>query len=127
MRVSSAMAPSSSGTFRSARTRTRLPPTSAVRTDRGARITLGEPSARGDAPAPPANASKEPPNDVDQPAAVAPLVVVPTEHLDCAPVRHRQLAVIDARVRRAVDVGGDDRVLRVLQHPCERAGGCLAV
>ena len=41
MRVSSAIRPSSSGTFRSERTSTRLPPTSASRTDRG-RCTYAE-------------------------------------------------------------------------------------
>ncbi len=64
MRVSSATRPSSSGTLRSARTSTRLPATSASRTERGFLISLEQDS-----------------DEVDQPARVAPLVVVPAEHL----------------------------------------------
>ena len=38
-------------------------------------------------------------HDVDEPAAVAPLVVVPAEHLGHCSVRHRQIAVDDAGIR----------------------------
>jgi hypothetical protein len=38
-------------------------------------------------------------HDVDEPAAVAPLVVVPAEHLGHCSVRHRQVAVDDAGIR----------------------------
>ena len=56
-------------------------------------------------------------HDVDEPAAVAPLVVVPAEHLRHRPVRHRQVAVDDARVRRVHDVGGNERIVRVAKDP----------
>src|SRR6059036_413872 len=71
IRVSSATCPSSSGTLKSTRTRMRLPATSASRTERGLLK------------------SEEPLDEVDQTAAVAPLVVVPPEDLDLVPIRHR--------------------------------------
>src|SRR5205807_1966815 len=59
---------------------------------------------------------------VDEPVGVAPLVVVPAEHLGqaLAPVQgqhHRQRGVEDAGGGRAHDVGGHDRVLRVHEDP----------
>ena len=62
-------------------------------------------------------------DQVDQPARVSPLVVVPAEDLDARPVHHRELAVEDARERAAVDVRRDDGILRVLQDPGEVALG----
>src|SRR5262249_55582188 len=103
MRVSSATRPCSSGTLRSARTRTTLPSTFASRTDLGNRKMLALDRCR------------ELVHEVDQPARVAPLVVVPAEHLHQVPPRHGQLAVEDARVRRLLDVGRDEWVGRVLQ------------
>src|SRR4051794_36395349 len=95
MRESSATFPSSSGTLRSARTRTRLPATSASRTDLG-RFTL-----RGDF-----RGKRRPDHrdQVDEPAAVAPLVVVPPEDLRHPALGHRELAVVNAAVRRLLDV-----------------------
>src|SRR2546430_2592136 len=61
-------------------------------------------------------------NDIDEPAAVAPLVVVPAEHLGHAPVGHRQVAVENARVRRVDDVGRDEWIVRVAKNALERAG-----
>ena len=52
-------------------------------------------------------------HEVDEPARVAPLVVVPAEDLDHVPVHHRQLAVEDRRVRRVLDVGRDERLVGV--------------
>ena len=60
-------------------------------------------------------------DQVDEAAAVAPLVVVPAEHFDGAPLHHRELAVEDAGVRVAVDVRRDDGILRVVQEVLERA------
>src|SRR5919197_2215778 len=113
MRVSSATRPSTSGTFRSARTSTRLPPTSASRTERGCR-NLGGDGGR--------QRRRDLRNQVDEPARVAPLVVVPAEDLYQRPVRHRQLAVDDAPVRRVDDVGRDERYVGVLDDPLEAAG-----
>src|SRR5215218_11023960 len=105
MRVSSATRPSSRGTLRSARTRTLLPATSASRTDRGLRTHWG------------ADRRADLLGNVDEPAAVAPLVVVPADDLDHRPVRHRREPVDDQRVWVADDVGRDDRVVRVLHDP----------
>ena len=57
---------------------------------------------------------------VDKAAAVAPLVVVPAEYLGHAPVRHRQLAVDDARVLGVDDVRRDERVVRIAKDALER-------
>ena len=61
-------------------------------------------------------------HEVDHPVGVAPLVVVPAEHLDELAHRHRQLGVEDARVRVALDVAGHDRVLGVADDALERSG-----
>ncbi len=57
---------------------------------------------------------------VDQAVRVAPLVVVPAEHLDEVAVAHGEPAVEDAAVRVADDVGGHERLLGVLEHPLQR-------
>ena len=55
---------------------------------------------------------------LDQPARVAPLVVVPGDHLhERAVGDHRELRVEHRRVGRLVDVGRDDRVVRVVDDP----------
>src|SRR5262249_10412949 len=105
MRVSSATSPSSSGTFRSARTSTLLPATSTSRTERGSFIP---------------RASQQLADEVDETARVAPLVVVPAEDLDHAPVDPRQVTVEDAGVRGVDDVSGDDRLVGVPENPGER-------
>src|SRR5207302_3014452 len=99
IRVSSATRRSSSGTFRSERTRTCLSRTSALSTDRGRRKL------------------EQPVDQVGQARRVAPLVVVPADHLDLVPVRHRREPVDDAGRRVPDDVRGDDRILRVLEDP----------
>ena len=63
----------------------------------------------------------EPPDEIDQATRVAPLVVVPAEDLGRPAVRHRQLAVEDARVRVADDVRRDERILGVLENAREGA------
>src|SRR4051812_42295293 len=96
MRVSSATSPSSSGTFRSARSSTTLPVNWAVRTERGSLKVLPAASrAAGGAaqggtsrfprtplPVRARARSQELADEIDQPARVAPLVVVPAEDLD---------------------------------------------
>ena len=60
----------------------------------------------------------------DEPAAVAPLVVVPGDVLDHVALDHdRPFGHEDARVRVADDVAGDERVGRVLDDPLERPLG----
>ena len=56
-------------------------------------------------------------DEVDQPVGVAPLVVVPAEDLRAVADDVGQDGVEDARRRVGHDVGGDDRVLGVLQEP----------
>ena len=56
--------------------------------------------------------------EIGDPGRVAPLVVVPGDHLDRASLAsqdHRRERVEDRRVRIADDVARDDRVLAVLQ------------
>ena len=80
IRVSSATRPSSSGTFRSARTSTRLPDDVGVADRPRPTHSTGAPTGM----------PRDLLDDVGEAAAVAPLVVVPADHLDHAPVRHRR-------------------------------------
>src|SRR5256714_14696261 len=121
IRVSSATRPSSNGTLRSARTSTRLPSTSASRTDRGSFTSRSRGYGLDRERLPDHR------DQVDEPAAVAPLVVVPPEDLRQRLVRHRQLAVEDARVGRVDDVGRDERIFAELQVLAERPPGRLAI
>ena len=59
--------------------------------------------------------------EVDHPVGVAPLVVVPAEHLDELAHAHREPGVEDARVRVVDDVAGHDRVLGVADDSLQRA------
>ena len=70
--------------------------------------------------APSAVCALEASHQVDEPARVAPLVVVPAEDLHDVARHHRQAAVEDARVRRVLDVRRDELVVRVLEDPVER-------
>ena len=54
-------------------------------------------------------------DEVDEAVGVAPLVVVPADDLDLVADHLGQAGVEDARARVGDDVGGDDRVLGVLQ------------
>src|SRR3954447_8816902 len=108
--VSSATSPPSSGTFRSARSRTRLPSTSASRTlalvsERDALVS-GTDRRR----------LQHLLRNVDAAIRVAPLVVVPGEELHECPVDHLGLLGVEDRgVRVGDDVRGDDRILGVLE------------
>ena len=105
----------SSGTFRSARSRTRLPPASASRT-----LAFASTAAlRADG-----GRLEDLAGELDAAVRVSPLVVVPGEDLDHVALEHHRLArVEDRRVRVADDVGRDDRVLGVGEDPLERALG----
>src|SRR5829696_5072289 len=61
--------------------------------------------------------------EITRPVRVAPLVVVPAEHLDGTAVGHGELRVEDARGLVAYDVAGDQRGLRVLQDVRELSVG----
>src|SRR5689334_13245244 len=89
IRPSSVITVPSSGMLRSARSRTTCPPTSRSMTDF---IGLAG-QARGDQR-----------GEVGQPVAVAPLVVVPADHLDLIARCHRQRRVERAGPGRADDV-----------------------
>src|SRR3954454_19949244 len=114
IRVSSATSPPSSGTFRSARSSTRFPSTSAS-------LTLALPNERD----PSASGTyrgrlQHLLRQVDAAVGVAPLVVIPGEELHEGPVDHLGLlGVEDRRVRVGDDVRGDDRILGVLEEPRE--------
>ena len=102
IRVSSATRPSSSGTFEIRRGRAR-------------------PCRRRRPPRPSAAALTSSLRDeIDQPARVAPLVVVPAEDLRRRAVRHRQLAVERARRGRVDDRRRDERLGRVVEVRRER-------
>ena len=62
-------------------------------------------------------------DEVDEPARVAPFVVVPADDLHRVPDHHRRQRVEGARRGRADDVGGDDRVLGVDELAGEAALG----
>ena len=94
MRPSSVIVPSSRGTFRSERTRTRLPPDVAQAID--ARHGQSDGADVLD--------------QVDEAVGVAPLVVVPADDLDLVADHLGQRRVEDAGSRVGHDVGGDDRV-----------------
>ena len=110
---------SSSGTLKSTRTSTRLPSTSTSLT-----VFFGDSRRRSvaaevktyDRVAVRAGPLEHLRRQVHQAARVAPLVVVPGEHLhEGSRPDHREPGVEDRRVGRLVDVGGDDRILGVGQ------------
>ena len=112
IRPSSVIVPSpSSGTFRSARTSTRLPAGHPAASD-GRRV-----------PGPRSERRADERDQVDQAVGVAPLVVVPADDLDLVADDLGQAGVEDAGRRVGDDVGGDDRVLGVVQDALERALG----
>src|SRR3954452_21281710 len=107
----------SSGTLRSDRTRTRLPPTSPRASTPGSRdVTsrLGQTAGHQC-------------GQIGEPAGISPLVVIPADDLHLRPLRHRQLRVEGARRRRADDVARDDRVVGVVEEPLQLTLGRLLV
>src|SRR5690242_11683942 len=62
-------------------------------------------------------------DEIDESVRVAPLVVVPAEHLDHATVRHRVDRGVDARRGIADDVRGHELLLGVLEHTAIRRVG----
>src|SRR4051794_34353248 len=89
IRVSSATSPPSSGTFRSARSRTRFPSTSAS-------LTLALPNERsGDASGTDRGRLQHLLRQIDAAVGVAPLVVVPGEELHEGPVDHLGLLGVE--------------------------------
>src|SRR5689334_8791475 len=105
IRVSSATSPPSRGTFRSARSRTRLPLTSASLT-----LVLAN-EREADASGTDRRRLQHLLGQLDAAVRVAPLVVVPGKDLDELPIDDdRLLRVEDRGSRIADDVAGDDRV-----------------
>src|SRR5438067_10656749 len=116
-RVSSPTAPPFSGTLKSTRTSTRFPATTRSRTLRFRIATSGLPQT----------ARAEERDQVGDPAAVAPLVVVPGHHLDHVTAdRHRQRTVDDRRGRVALEVARHQRLLREGEDALEGTLGRLA-
>ena len=117
MRRSSVMAPSWTGTLKSARSSTRRP-SSGGRSSR-----VGTPKAATDY----LELGADDLDEVDEAVRVAPLVVVPAHDLHEVAVGHRDRRIERARRRRADDVGADDRLLVVDEHLRQRAalGGRL--
>src|SRR2546428_11727607 len=110
MRVASVMRPASRGTFRSARTKTRLPATSRSSSDRTRCPGLTEASAHQE-------------RDVAHPAREAPLVVVPGEDLAEGAVHDAgELGVEDRGGGRAVEARGDERLPAVEEDTRQRPG-----
>src|SRR6266545_4968096 len=106
MRVSSAIRPSSSGTLRSTRRKTRFPA-------RSSRSTLSFGKLQG---------LRHVPDEVLDAVRVAPLVVVPGEDLDHGAVDHRGgRQVHDGRVRVAVEVHRDQLLVRRIENAAQRA------
>src|SRR5437870_2621025 len=115
MRESSVTLPSSSGTLKSTRTKTRLPATSTSRIvslstsggSRGAGRQL-----RGDEC-----------QEVGTAAAVAPLVVVPGDDLHHRPAEHHRARRVDDRGARVTpEVGRYERLVRHAEDALHRAG-----
>src|SRR5262245_57454284 len=118
---------SSSGTLKSTRMRTRLPRISRSSSmvfltiesssmdERHSRVTSRSPLQHL------ADAGHQ----VRRPAAVAPFVVVPAQHLDeltlAARHDHCALGVEDATVGVADDVAGDERIFRILENALKGA------
>src|SRR6266550_3045858 len=120
IRVSSATSPFSSGTLKSTRTRTRFPRTSASRMVRlsNAAAVL---AASGDRDA---HLRGDELDDVGEAARVAPLVVVPGNDLDHVAQDDRVQPADDRRVRVALQIARDERLLGVIHDPLERSIRC---
>src|SRR5262245_47498292 len=116
MRVSSVMRPPSSGTLKSTRRKTRFPPKSSRSTVCFATATLV-----------PGTALERPGHVADQvthAAGVAPLVVVPGQHLhEIAVDDGRRWQIHDRRVWVAVEVHGHQLFIGRVEDPLERPGG----
>ena len=120
MRESSVTLPSSSGTLKSTRTKTRLPVAS---TSRMVSLSMVMPLA-GDADGEPRGDEAD---QVGDAAAVAPLVVVPGDDLDHrAAEDHRRVGVDDRGARVAPEVGRDERLVGDAEDALHRAGRGVA-
>src|SRR5262245_52490496 len=106
MRRSSSILPSRNGTLKSTRTSTRWPRSTRRSSSVGTFMTVwgrdvdGRRLLRADEG-----------DEVDQPVRVAPLVVVPAEHLHQVVGGHGVACGVDARRRVADDVGRDERLV----------------
>src|SRR5690606_4952245 len=112
-RPSSVILPSSSsGTLRSLRTRT-------LRPERSPRSAIVFTAFSG------SELAADHGDEVDQPAGVAPLVVVPADDLDLVADHLGQAGVEDARCGVGLDVLGHDRLVGVAQDALQRSLGGL--
>src|SRR5688500_4719155 len=113
MRVSSVMRPSSSGTFRSARTKTRRPSTSTSRIVLASIAGLEPLGHEG--------------GEIRHPAGVAPFVVVPGDDLDEVLAGHHGRRRIEDRAAVvALEIHADELLLGVAEQPFHRPiSGCL--
>src|SRR6185312_6195664 len=112
MRESSVTLPSSSGTLKSTRTKTRLPATS---TSRMVSLSMGRsalqlpPSGGGTGAGGELRGDER--QEVGAAAAVAPLVVVPGDDLDHRPAQHHRARRVDDRGARVASAVGRNEVL----------------
>src|SRR5688572_17284497 len=119
IRESSWTLPSASGTLKSTRTKTRLPATSASRIVSLSMTAIRARSNGGDR-----QSSGHVGDQVRDPAAVAPFVVVPGDDLDhVAAQHHRRFGVDDRGARVAAEVGRHQRLVGDAEDALERAGG----
>src|SRR4249919_2389563 len=118
MRESSETLPSASGTLKSTRTKTRFPATSTSRiVSLSMAASVPRPSG-GDG-----QTGRHVGDEVRDAAAVAPLVVVPGDHLDHVPAEdHGRLGVDDRGARVALEVHRHERFVRDAEDALEWAG-----
>src|ERR1039458_6915146 len=120
MRESSVTLPSCSGTLKSTRTKTRLLLASTSRIV-SLSMSVGAPSGDADR-----QALGHEADQIRDAAAVAPLVVVPRDHLDHRPAEHHgRLRVDDRGAAVTPEVGRHERLVGHAKDPLERPGGRL--
>src|SRR5436190_7609209 len=114
IRESSVTLQSASGTLKSTRTKTRFPATS---TSRMVSLSIGGSGGDG-------QTGGDEGDQVGDPAAIAPFVVVPGDHLDHrAAEDHRRLGVDDRAPAVALEVHRHERLVRHAKDAFERPGG----
>src|SRR5690349_7124803 len=127
-RESSVTLPSSRGTLKSTRTKTRLPATSTSRMvslSMGRSAALLPPSGGGTGAGGKLRGHER--QEVGATAAVAPLVVVPGDDLDHRPAKHHGARRVDDRgARVAAEVRRHQRLVRYAQDALHRPGCCGA-